>query len=890
MINKSTLLILWLRGLISNRSGRLLTAALGVALTVAMLGSLGIFIATSAAAMTSRATEAIPVDWQVHLVPGTDPQAVSNAAYQAAPVGALEQVGYADISGLSASTGGTVQTTGTGKVIGLSPEYAKTFPAEFRSLVGGLDGVLVAQQTAANLHVTASDTVTIQRIGLPPVDVKVAGVIDLPYADTFFQAVGVPANAAPQAPPDNVLFLPADQWRILFNPQAALRPDTIRTQLHIRLVRDLPTDPGAAFIQVQRWARNLEVRIAGNGVVGDNLAARLDGVRSDALYARVLFLFLGLPGVMLAAILTLAVAATGADRRRQEQALLRVRGAATAQILHLAALEGMAMSVVGIILGIGLGGIALRTIAPVSGVEIKPMLVWGFSAALVGIMLSIAATLWPAWVQAHKSSVTAARQAVGRESTPVWQRLYLDGFFLVVAAGMFWRTAGIGYELVLAPEGVAQVSVSYEAFIAPLCVWMGSALLAIRISKYYLAQGKRSFSLLVRPLAGNLAGIVFASLKRQRSRLAQGIALVALAVAFAVSTAIFNTTYDSQARVDAELTNGADVLVQGTAISPAGNLLPDLKTIPGVVAAEPLQHRFAYVGTDLQDMYGIDPTHIGSATHLANTYFANHDTQSSLAALASHPDGVLVSDETMTDFQLVLGDHLNLRIQHAGDNQYHIVPFTFIGVVREFPTAPKDSFLVANASYITQQTGNGVEEIVLLKTNGNPERVAERASAIASRMPGVKVSDISAAQKAIGSSLTAVNLRGLTTLELSFAILLVAGASGLILGLGLAERKKTFATLMVQGAKTRHLGAFVWSEGLIILLGGTLFGSIAGLGLAELLVKMLTHIFDPPPESLVLPWGYLAFLLSALVIATIVAVVSSIVATKRSGVEVLRSL
>ena len=199
MINKSTLLILWLRGLISNRSGRLLTAALGVALTVAMLGSLGIFIATSAAAMTSRATEAIPVDWQVQLVPGTDPQAVSNAAYQAAPVGALEQVGYADISGLSASTGGTVQTIGTGKVIGLSPEYAKTFPAEFRSLVGGLDGVLVAQQTAANLHVTASDTVTIQRIGLPPVDVKVAGVIDLPYADTFFQAVGSQKPALPRS-------------------------------------------------------------------------------------------------------------------------------------------------------------------------------------------------------------------------------------------------------------------------------------------------------------------------------------------------------------------------------------------------------------------------------------------------------------------------------------------------------------------------------------------------------------------------------------------------------------------------------------------------------------------------------------------------------------------
>ena len=36
---------------------------------------------------------------------------------------AEEAVGYADVSGFSAETGGTVQTTGTGKVLGISPQY-----------------------------------------------------------------------------------------------------------------------------------------------------------------------------------------------------------------------------------------------------------------------------------------------------------------------------------------------------------------------------------------------------------------------------------------------------------------------------------------------------------------------------------------------------------------------------------------------------------------------------------------------------------------------------------------------------------------------------------------------------------------------------------------------
>jgi putative ABC transport system permease protein len=749
---------------------------------------------------------------------------------------------------------------------------------------------MIAQQTAANLHVTVGDRLTILRVGLPPVDVTVSGVVDLPYADTFFQAVGMPANAAPQAPPDNVVFLPIDGWQTLFNPQAAARPDTVRTQLHIRLKRALPGDPGAAFIQVQGWAHNLEARIAGSGVVGDNLAARLDGVRSDALYARVLFLFLGLPGVLLAAILTLAVTATGSDRRRQEQALLRVRGAAVPQILRLAVLEGALIGVIGVVLGVGLGWLAVNWIAPIPLAETQTVILWVSSAALAGLFLSLGAALWPAWRQARETSVAVARQTVGRENTPIWQRIYLDGILLILAGIMFWRTAGIGYELVLAPEGVAQVSVSYESFIAPLCLWIGSAFLAMRMGKRYLGQGRRSFIAFSRPFVGGLSRTVFAALGRQRGRLAQGMALVSLAAAFAISTAIFNTTYDSQARVDAELTNGADVLVQGTTISPAGSQLSHLKTLPGVVTAEPMQHRFAYVGTDLQDLYGIDPGHITSATHLSNAYFGNHDAQATLAALAAHPDGILVSDETMKDFQLTLGDRLNLRIQRAGDNQYHLVPFTFIGVVREFPTAPKDSFLVANASYIANQTGRDAAEIVLLKSTGDPLKVADAAGQLLSGTPGIKITDIGAAQKTIGSSLTAVNLHGLTALELGFAILLVASACGLILGLGLSERKKTFAGLMIIGAKPKHLGAFVWSEGWVILIGGVLIGAVTGIGLAELLVRMLTHIFDPPPETLIFPWFYLSFLLIASITSTIVAVISMIGATRRAGVTLLRSL
>src|SRR5260370_35318688 len=131
-----------------------------------------------------------------------------------------------------------------------------------------------------------------------------------------------------------------------------------------------------------------------------------------------------------------------------------------------------------------------------------------------------------------------------------------------------------------------------------------------------------------------------------------------------------------------------------------------LRALPGVAAAQAMQHRFAYVGTDLQDLYGVDAAHIGEATSMSDAYFQGGDAKATLRALAGTPDGLLVSEETVRDFQLQRGDRINLRLQSLSDHQYHVVPFRFIGAVREFPTAPRDSFLVANADYRAGQTGS----------------------------------------------------------------------------------------------------------------------------------------------------------------------------------------
>lgn len=887
----------WLAGLLRRRTARLIGQAAGITLAVMLLASLGTFFTASRASMTMQAVGTVPVDWQVQVSPGTNPADALSTTSMVPGVDVALPVGYADASAFSSRTNGTVQTTGAGKVLGLPPEYAATFAGEIRPLVGAQDGVLLAQQTAANLGATVGSRVTIGRPGQRKTTVTVDGVVDLPAADSLFQSIGVAPGSAPAAPPDNVMLVPVTRWRQLY---ANAAPGSTAAQIHVGLSHVLPADPGAAFAQVVGAAKNLEAALAGGGLIGNNLAARLDGARADAIYAQILFLFLGLPGVIIAGLLAAVIAASGSERRRREQALLRVRGASVSQITKLAGAEGVLTGIVGTLVGLGtaaiVGRIAFHTAR--FGATTVQAVAWSVGATLFGLGLSALTIVVPAWRDARSRSVrfgqgtdTTNDDATVRARKPVWARLYLDLICLGIGGLIYWQAVKSGYQVLLAPEGVPTISVSYFTLMAPLLLWIGAALLTWRIGTAVLRHGRRALSRITRPVAHGLSGVVAATMSRQRRSLSRGMVLMGLSASFALSVSIFNTTYAAQSRVDAQLTNGADVTITTAAAAglPAGTA-EAVRGLPGVAAAQPMQHRFAYVGSDLQDLYGIDPASIGQATSMSDAFFSGGSAQQVLHTLAATHNGVLVSDETVQDFQLQAGDAIRLRLQFASDHQYHVVPFTYVGIAREFPTAPRDSFLIANAGYVAQATGSAADQTLLIRTTGSPPAVAANVSDLLGPASGATVQDIVTQQRITLSGLTAINLAGLTRLELVFALVLAVGASGLVLALGLAERRRTFAIASALGAKPRQLGAFVWSEAAFVAIGGTILGALAGFGLALVIVKILTGVFDPPPDHLSIPWGYLSGLLAATAIAVMVAGTGMLRATRRPAMEILRDL
>jgi putative ABC transport system permease protein len=168
--------------------------------------------------------------------------------------------------------------------------------------------------------------------------------------------------------------------------------------------------------------------------------------------------------------------------------------------------------------------------------------------------------------------------------------------------------------------------------------------------------------------------------------------------------------------------------------------------------------------------------------------------------------------------------------------------------------------------------------------------VAEQVRHVLGPASGAAVQDIDTQLKITLSGLTALDLSGLTRLELAFAFILAAAASGLVLALGLVERRRTFAIAAALGARSRQLASFVWSEAIFVTMGGLVLGVLSGWTLSFIITKILTGVFDPPPPHLFIPWAYLAALGVVTCGAIGAAGTAVIQAMRRPAVDIIRDL
>src|SRR5258708_35880364 len=174
-------------------------------------------------------------------------------------------------------------------------------------------------------------------------------------------------------------------------------------------------------------------------------------------------------------------------------------------------------------------------------------------------------------------------------------------------------------------------------FVAPALLWIGSTLLLVRI------RG-RLFELLAPKRATTTRAFLLVSAARRASSINRGLVIIALLLAFAVNLSVFSSTWDQQSLVDARLTVGSDIVVSG-----APNVQPVVAKTPGITGTTALDHTYAYVGPDLQDVFAIDPSTFLKGTSLRDSYFLRRTARDMMNRLKATPAATLASKQPITD-------------------------------------------------------------------------------------------------------------------------------------------------------------------------------------------------------------------------------------------------
>jgi len=868
--------------------GRTIVRVLTLGAAVGLLGAMLLFIGHSLASMTSSALRTVPLDWQGPVASSAAAQRVADEVARQPGVATALPAATARFVGIehSSAAAGTVRAGG-GSLLAVPPRYLERFRT-FRFLRGSLrrGEIVLDQQLAATLQAAPGDFVTVLlQHGARPVRLRVGGIALVTAGDPLFQPLDPLLGPSPAQPPANVAILPLAAFVARIAPSltsissaagaSAVPGAQTGTQWQVQAQLEptaLAGDPTRALRRATQIRNRVERSLPGQIVFVDNLADSLNTAAGDALYAETLYVMLAIPGALIALGLAYLAALGAAERDRRSLALLRARGARRRDLLLLASFESLLLAVPAGALGTAAAIAALRLTGTTGGVGTGRLL----AACAVCVALAFAgaaAARIGTGMAVFRAGVRGLGGNTRRSKPPLWERLYIDLACLAASGLVYWLTVRTGFSAVINPDSNPTLSLSVYMFLAPALLWVGAALLLVRM------RGRAVAWIASRTAGGRAttaAGFLLASAGRRGAALNRGLLVLGLLLAFGVELGIFTATYDRQARIDAELTLGADVVATAPPAAVSRHRLEQrVARLPGVAGVSALDHSYAYVGPDLQDTFGVDPATLQRGTSLRDSYFLGGGADQMLARLSSQQDGVLVSKETVTDYSLHLGDLLRLRVLDHASGRFRVAPFHVVGVVQEFPAAPKDSFMVTNLSYLERVTHEPGPNVLLVRAAGDPRALALRLAA-ATALYGAHVDDISRQTARTVSSITTVDLRGISRIEEAFVLLLAATAMTLQLTVAVGERRRELATMSALGAPLHRSAGFLWSEAALVLGAATVLAALLGWLLSAMLVAMLRHVFDPPPDRLAIPWTFLGGLAAA---ATIGALAASALAT-----------
>jgi putative ABC transport system permease protein len=766
------------------------------------------------------------------------------------------------------ANGSTVN--GPARVFAFDPSYRAHYPS-VRVASGSITpgAALVSAEAARSLGAAAGETLAVTLPGDPgPMALPVSGVVDLARATPLFSSRKSSKLEDFLYVPNSVVVSPETFERTVlpaFKAASAEQGTLIKNLpvLEVDVLVDrarLHTDPGRALEQTKAIARSIERVAPGQDYLIDNISNTLEVARDDAAIGKRMFLFLGLPGALLAAFLTSYTGSILARTQSRERANLRLRGAQRSHLLQVLGYQTGAVAVVGSAFGATLGfvsAIAILGWDALSATAPRDLVISGLVALAVGTVCT-ALALYVAGRRTLRHEIGEERRELTLDPTPTWRRWHLDVVLLAIAAiaaGIAFRVGAFDAPPTSVAAGQSPSLPSY-LLLAPLVGWIGGTLFLVRV----VQAVTRRFPLPTSPQFGPVVrGTLSRSLRRRSWAVAAGVLGVGLIVAFAVNLAIFAATYDDAKAADARFVVGSDLRITPSPLSTEARppeFAPRLE-VPGVAGATPIVSKLenaVLIGPydqDRADLTAIDPRSFAEVAALSDSFFVDGTAADAMAALAADPQALLVQTTAADDLSIEPGDDVRVLLARGTEHQV-LKPFHVVGRFDRFPGFPQGTTLVANLGYYEVATGLHQADFFLARASDQGPSGVTRAAAALQDGPGqddpLNIDTTKTALNKDQSSLTALDIHSLVRLDLLYTLLMSAACMAIFVFGLMLQRRREYVTLRAQGMPIRQLRALVLGEAGLVAVCGLVTGVVVGIGVAYLFVHILRPLFvlDPP--------------------------------------------
>jgi putative ABC transport system permease protein len=824
-------------------------------------------------------------------------------------VGSADGLSFVDLPPGSLHAGGSSVDEPV-RVFGFDRGYQQHYPSiQITAGSLGRGSAVLSAEASHTLSVPTGTPIGLSLPGTPKrLSLPISGIADLSTAKPLFYSRNSNKLEDFLYVPNAVIVSPATfEQRIMpaFQAASAARGGVLKSppvqEVDVRVDRSLlQSDPGTALAQTKQIAHAINSIAPGQDYLIDNISNTLAVAKDDAAVGKRMFLFLGLPGVLLAALLAAYTNAILAATQRRERASLRVRGADRGHLLRILGYRTLLLAGVGSILGAVLGfGSVVAILGRTTLFEAAAGDIGVSAVVAIGVgMLTTALAMYIPARRALGREIGLERREMALEPTPAWRRWRVDVVLVAAATAasvIAFRTGAFD-----APGGSVStgeaVSLPSHLLLAPLLAWLGGTLLSARVFEASAAHLPVPAAPAFGPV---IVGTLSRSLRRRPRSLVTGIVGVALTIAFGTALAMFAATYDAAKAADSEFAVGSDLRITPSVLShhPLPPRFASRLRVAGVSAVAPVVSKpensvlIGRFNQDLKDLTAVDPATFERVANLSDSFFVDRSAAGAMAALGADPKGVLVDTQTADDLSIRRGDTVKILLAR-GTSKQTLERFHVTGLFERFPGFPQGTNLVANLGYYDRATGTSRIDFFLARTTDGSHAGLGRATAALLSGPGkrnpIQIDSTETTLDKDQSSLTALNVNGLLDLDSLYTLLIGAACIGMFVFGLMLQRRREYVTLLAQGMQGRTVRALVMAEAGLVAGCGLAAGVVVGAAMGFLIVHVLRSLFILDP-GVAFPVGRVAMLgLLAMAAALASALAASAYLRRLSPAEVLR--